>query len=410
MWVGEWSHGPFGLDAAKGQTFPVQRTVLVAVHSVTAGTRLADVWPLLESDPRVQLVFTRPPDVLMARGTDQFLAGLDGVVIPWQQAVQQRFDLAIAASSGQLDQVRAPVLALSHGIGFSKLNVRYAGFGAEAPLETAGMERSGLISHGRVIPSVIVVPTLQALAMLASAVPEATSAAIVGGDPGYDRLAASAHLRHAYRRALDVGTGKLVVVSSTWGAGSLLDKHPGILSRLARELAGTECHLAAALHPNSWSWHGRRQVKAWCAEAIRAGLLLVPPEEGWRALLVAADALIGDHGSVTCYAAAVGVPVLLGVMPARYIAPGSPVTSLANAAPLLGPGPLLPQLAAAADAWTAKRQLAMRARLTDAPGQAARTIRRVMYGLMNLAEPEGYAEVPPVPEPTVMRAGWERAS
>ena len=133
MWIGEWSYGPFGLDAAKGQTFPVQRTVLVAVHSVTAGTRLADVWPLLEPDPRVQLVFTRPPDVLTVRATDQFLAGLDGVVIPWQQAVQQKFDLAIAASSGHLDQVRAPVFALPHGIGFSKLNVRYAGSARRHP-------------------------------------------------------------------------------------------------------------------------------------------------------------------------------------------------------------------------------------------------------------------------------------
>ena len=57
MWNDEWVDGPFGLDAVKGRTFPTQRTVLVAVHSVTAGTRLGDVWPLLAPDHRVQLVF-----------------------------------------------------------------------------------------------------------------------------------------------------------------------------------------------------------------------------------------------------------------------------------------------------------------------------------------------------------------
>lgn len=402
MVISEWQYGPFGLDAVNGRTFPVQRTVLVVVHSVTAGTRLADVWPLVESDLRIQLVFTRPPDALMARGADQFLSALGGVVLPWQQAVQQRFDLAIAASTGHLDRVHAPVLGLSHGIGFSKLGVRYAGFGPEASLDVAGLERAGLIAHGRVIPSAIVVPTKQALKMLADAVPEAASAAVVGGDPCYDRLAASAHLRQVYRKALGAGRRKLVVVSSTWGAGSLLEEHPDILSRLARELPEDYC-LTAAVHPNAWSWHGRRQVRAWCAEAMRAGLLLVPPEEGWRALLVAGDWLIGDHGSVTCYAAASGLPVLLGVTPAGHIAPGSPVTCLARTAPLLAREPLLPQLASASTAWTAERHALMRARLTDAPGQAARIIRRVMYGLMNLSEPENHAKVPPVPAPAVMR-------
>jgi hypothetical protein len=47
----------------------------------------------------------------------------------------------------------------------------------------------------------------------------------------------------------------------------------------------------------------------------------------------------------------------------------------------------------------------MRARLTDAPGQAARIIRRVMYGLMDLTEPQNRPEVPPVPPPVVMRDG-----
>ena len=399
MWNDEWMDGPFGLDAAKGQTFPTQRTVLVAVHSITAATRLADVWPLLGSDHRIQLVFSRPPGALMAAGTDRFLEQLGGVVAPWQQAVQVRFDLAIAASYGQLERLHAPVLALSHGIGFSKLALRYEGCGKEAPLEVAGLERAGLVSHGRLIPSAVVVPTARDLEILAYTCPEAAQAAVVGGDPCYDRLDASLHLRAAYRRSLGVGDRKLVVVTSTWGAGSLLETRPDILSQLASQLPATEYCLAAIVHPNAWTWHGPLQVRAWCSEAARHGLILVDPDDGWRAVLAAADCLIGDHGSVTAYGAAIGVPILFGSLPTRHIVPGSPIARLAEMAPCLHLGPLAAQVARVTSTWSREYGAVMRACLTDVPGQSARILRRVMYGLMGLSEPGEMPVACPVPAP-----------
>ena len=65
MGYGKWEHGPFGLDAQRGQTLRYQRTVLVVVHTVTAGTRLVDVVPMLEADLRVQVVFTYAPSALI---------------------------------------------------------------------------------------------------------------------------------------------------------------------------------------------------------------------------------------------------------------------------------------------------------------------------------------------------------
>src|ERR1700733_2723618 len=89
----ERAHGPFGLDAQRGQTLRYQRTALVVIHTVTSGTRLADVVPLLEPDLRVQVVFTHAPSALISGGVHDYLDRLGGVVVPWQQATQTRFDL-----------------------------------------------------------------------------------------------------------------------------------------------------------------------------------------------------------------------------------------------------------------------------------------------------------------------------
>ncbi len=177
------------------------------------------------------------------------MSRLGGVVLPWQQATQIRFDLAVAASYGLLERVHAPV-------------------------------------------------------------------AVVAGDPCYDRLAASLPSRDIYRRALGVRGRKLVAVTSTWGPGSLLQRHRDLLPRLAGDLPGERYRVAAIVHPNVWHWHGPRQVTVWYADCVRRGLILVRPEDGWRGVLAASDVVIGDHGAVTCYATA-GVPVLLASYPAR---------------------------------------------------------------------------------------------
>jgi hypothetical protein len=60
-------------------------------------------------------------------------------------------------------------------------------------------------------------PSLERLARLRRACPEAASVAFVAGDPCYDRLVVSAGLRDTYRRALGVGDRRLVAVTSAPG-------------------------------------------------------------------------------------------------------------------------------------------------------------------------------------------------
>jgi hypothetical protein len=395
---GEWIRGPFGLDAGRGQTLPCQRTVLVVVHHLNAATRLTDIVPLLETDWRIQVVFTVAPSSLFAAGAAEFLARLGGVVVPWQQACQSAFDLAVAASPGLLEQVHAPVLTVPHGTGHNKYPARWDGPGPAARRETTGLELAGLVYRGRVIPSRIIVPTRGDAERLGTVCPPAGTLAVVGGDTCFDRLMASLPLRAQYRQALGVGDRKLVAVTSTWGPGSLFRQAPELPSRLATELPPDEYRVALFLHPHVWTWHSRRQVTAWLSEGLRHGLVLVPPEEGWRAVLTAADTVIGDHGSASSYAAGMGVPLLLAAFPddevdahalARYIHD--------HASGLRLNRPLEPQLRAATAAWDPAVSAVVRSRITDMPGGSARVIRRMMYELMKLPEPASAAPTRPVP-------------
>jgi hypothetical protein len=399
----ELVNGPFGIDAARWGTGCSSRTVLVVVHSVTAGTRLADVTPLLESDLRVHVVFTAAPSSFPA-GTIEFLRRLGAVVVPWQQAVRERFDLAVAAFYGRLEQLRAPVLTLPHGVGYSKYPTRWEGYGPPAARAAWGLERQQLVYHGRVVPAAIGLAHHERVAQLKRSCPEAVAAAFVAGDPCFDRLVASLPLRDTYRRALGVSAGqKLVVVSSTWGEGSLLGRYRDLIPRLVTELPRDEYRVVAILHPNVWHFYGPWQVLAWYADAVRGGLGLLPPEEGWRAALAAADLVVGDHGSVTYYAASIGVPVLLAAFPEDDVDPDSAVRTLGTVAPKLSlDRPFLPQLVDAPNAYSTDIHAALARGVTSVPRQSARVIRREMYRLMRLPEPTTELDPEPVPIPCLL--------
>lgn len=396
-----WVPGPFGLDALKGSTLPARRTVLAVAHHLTAATRLADVMPLLESDRRVAVAYTAAPASIFTGGLDAHLRDLGGLVVPWKQAMTTRWDLVVAASHGMLENLHGPVMTVLHGAGPGKLLPRLRGAGPPAARPVTGLIRERLVVAGRVVPSSIVLAHDRHLEMLERECPEASPVAFTGGDPCLDRLMASLPYRSVYRRALGVRPGRrLVFVSSTWNGDSLLGRHPDLLLRVAAELPRDRYQIVAALHPNVWTYHGKRQVMAWHADCLRLGVRLFPPEEGWRAGLVAADVCVGDHGSVTCYGAAIGVPVLLGTFPEDAVAPGTHVAGLGALAPRVDwDRPLAPQMEDAAHAFSGRVHAAMRGAISSRPGEAARLIRGEMYRLLRLPDRDCPPEVEPVPLP-----------
>jgi hypothetical protein len=113
--------------------------------------------------------------------------------------------------------------------------------------------------------------------------------------------------------------------------------------------------------------------------------------------------LIGDHGSATTYAAAVGVPVVRSPGPGGLTAPGSATELLGRLAPELAARRPLPDQFAAAVASSRTPAYASVARaVTSEPGRAARLLRTRMYGLMALPEPAGGATAAPVHVPALI--------
>ncbi|WP_367128993.1 hypothetical protein [Saccharothrix sp. HUAS TT1] len=357
------------------------KSVLAVVPHVVAGTRLVDLLPLLEADHRVQVLFTVEGSV---HGTAEFVRALGGHVVPWEQAIRHRFDLVLAASFRGLDRLHGEVLVVPHGAGALKSRAKPRRHGV---VPSHGLAREQLVRDGRVVAAAIALSHRDELDALRESCPDAEPAAVVAGDICLDRMVASTPYREHYRRALGVAADRrLVTVCSTWTPHSTFGAHIG----LYRELLATGCSVAAVLHPNVWSVHGARQVRAWLPE----GLLVIPPEEGWRAAVVAADVVVGDHGSCTQYAAALGKRVLVVPQPGGVLREGSLADLVYRLAPVIDPRrPSLDEAAAVPGVAEA---------ISSCPGRAGAILRRTMYRLMGLSEPARAVPVSPVAVPRVV--------
>ncbi len=392
MSAAEWLSVPVGIDASRWVTRSGCRDVLAVVHTVTSGQRLVEAVATIETDRRVQVVFTQGPDAF-SNGVDEFLRSTGGVVLSWQQAVREQFDLAVAAAYGGLRELHAPIAVLPHGAGYGKTHQG----------ESYGLDAQRLTHNGRVLMDAVALSHDSQLELLRQQCPEAVDKAVVVGDICYDRLAASVPSREDYRAALGVGPGQeLVVVASTWGRDSLFARDGDLLSHLHANLPPDRYRLAALMHPGVWFGHGRRQLRAWLTDSREAGLMLVPPEVDWRSVVVAADYLVGDHGSVPVYAASIDCPVLLTDQSLQAVhSAGSAQEALsATAVRLTATEPLAPQLD------TARRRARdvgakVAGRVTSRPGTAVVALQEQLYRLLGISAPGRHraVEAVPVPDP-----------
>ncbi|MDK0520445.1 hypothetical protein [Streptomyces sp. ML-6] len=394
---------PVGPDAARWRTFGSERTLVVAARTVTSLVRVLDVVPeIVHDDPRITVVFAYDPTSAFNDGVLDLLRASGCRTLPWPQLAELSPDLLISASENiKVPPGDYPVLVLPHGVGFHKQVPDSAGPGTRL----SGLVHDDLLTARR---AWLAVSHPDQEAQLAAAHPGAAGRTVLVGDPCLDRLRASVRWRERYRSALGVLPGqRLVLVSSTWGEESLAGSWPGLPADLLAQLPADEFRVALVLHPNVWSGHGSWQVRVMQQSALEAGLIAVDPTDGWQQTLVASDLVIGDHGSVTLYGAALGRPVLLGTFGSEAV-PGTAGHALRTVAePLEAGKPLRAQLEAATAGHRADRYEAITAGAFADPGKALPRLRALVYDLLGLARPERPARGPqvfPLPAPDAARA------
>ncbi|ONI88853.1 hypothetical protein ALI22I_17980 [Saccharothrix sp. ALI-22-I] len=391
---------PVGIRAGQWVTVESERTVLLVAHNVTTVTRLLDVVGAFDSDFRVQVVVTWSGSDPFHRDLTGFFADLGIVTVPWNEAVTTRFDLAIAASHhGGLTELNAPLVILSHGIGYTKYSPGKQENRKTGGRQTFGLSPQWLLYDGQPIAEALVLSHPEQLARMEASVPEAVHTAVVAGDPCFDRMRASLRRRRHYRHLLGADEHrKVVVVSSTWSSHSVLGSWPDLLRQLLAELPIDDYRVVAIAHPNTWAGHGPWQLRTWLADCLRAGLVLVPPAEGWRAALIAADCVIGDNGATTCYGAALGRPTLLAAFPQDNVAVGSAVEVLGRLAPRLDRRRSLREQVESVISRHGPDTFAEVAELvTSVPDESPQLLRSLFYRVLNLPEPPDEPKLWPVP-------------
>ncbi|MEU9077513.1 hypothetical protein [Kitasatospora sp. NPDC048538] len=392
-------------DEDRWETWPVRARVLAVARTLTSATRVLDVLTLLvRPQLGVRCYLTVNPGSAFTAGLGPYLADQQPAVtvIPWEEAVRYEFDLAVScAVHASMHRLRAPLVVLPHGAGYNRLVAESTGDGVSA----AGLSRQELTHRGRVFPAVIGLSHEEQFERLAATCPEALPHAREVGDLTFSRMLASRGRRDAYRAALGAVDGRrLVVVTSTWSRHSLAAHCLDLPRRLVTALPADEYAVAVVLHPNVWDRHDPELL---LATARGSGLRLIPPHQGWQTALVAADLLIGDHGSVSFYGAALDRPTLLVATGAAELDPGSPTYAFGQAAPALDPdGDLHAQLEAAVATYDPELLRPVTDRSLGQRDRAVPALAPVLFGFLadkvdDLTTPTA---LPPYPAPVPLPA------
>lgn len=380
---------------------PPKAAVIGVARTLTSATRVLDVMRLLRAEDGIEKYCTVNPGSAFGDGLDAYLAASGVQFLSWQEATRRSFDLAVACSvHPTMRRLDAPLMVLPHGAGYNRLVSESTG-DTSSP---AGLSRKELMRRGKVVPATIGVSHEEQLTRLAETCPEALPHARVVGDWCFQRILASAPQRDRYRARLGAVHGRrLVVVHSTWSEHSLLGRWPGLPLDLVTSLPADEFAVAAVFHPNVWARHSRGGVLERLGPAMDAGLMLIPPQEGWRAAVIASDWVVGDHGSTTFYSAAAERVTLLAATGLDELHPLSPAAEFGHKAPRLDPrGDLYAQLLAVADAYDPDTLRPVVDRQLGSVDKSGEITRQEMYAPLakhGVRLPHSAPEPDPVPPP-----------
>ncbi|MBT2411534.1 translation initiation factor 2 [Streptomyces sp. ISL-12] len=355
---------------------------------------MLDVLPVFSGDDRITRLFTLVPGSDFGADALSAIDALGGRTVPWSEACHRSYDLVVAASpKGDLRLLRGPHVLLPHGAGFNKSIPGEGSADSASGLDPAYLRRTEhdapIALHALAHPGQV--------ATVAAMDSKAARHAKVIGDLTLERVLASSSLRDRYRAALGTGARELLVLVSTWGPESLIRRHPGLPAALAAHLPHDEYQLALVIHPNERSLLGTYELTERLAPALDAGMILPAPHEEWASVLIAADALVTDHGSTALYyCAARDRPVVSVHQGGDELIPDSPMGVLLDRVPKPGRAEEI------VDALRAYRpgpgQAAAEAAFAP-PGDAVDRLRTEVYALLGLAPPTHTLTPRPLPSP-----------
>lgn len=359
-----------------------RRRVLVVVRNGASLSRLHDCLQVATRDHRIVWSWTIDAGSLFAAGLEAELQRAGVPYVPWAVAVRQRYDLVIAAHTGPgLHQLDGPRIVVPHGVGANRLVPHRTG-DRTSPV---GFSRGELMVGDAVVPDHLGISDECLLVQLAESCPEALDRAFVMGDPAWDRIVSGLPLRERLRAELGVRPGqRLVVASTTWNGTSLWGQRDRLVERLLAQLPADEYRVLLVTHPNLVAEHSRYHLDGLLADARASGLLSVLPHSDWHVAPIVADVAVGDHGSVSVYLAALGVPFyLVGTGSAELAAGSTTGRFVAQARTLDAHGDLRAQLEAA-PAPEENAVHAAGAPLVRHQGQALDLLQRKVYQVLGL--------------------------
>lgn len=372
--------------------------VLVVVRTFTTVDRLRTILETLFPDaPEVKFVVECGS--VFADRLVEYLRELEFEVLDMAQARRTRFDVILAAhATAALGKLKGPVIVCPHGAGYNRLVPKSTGCDRVA----TGLVESQLTTRfGRIIPKVLFVSHEEQRDRLLASSPKIAERAIVLGDPVFDRIVASLVRREHYRRIFGVGDEqKLVVVTSTWGPYGTVGCESSLPRRLLAQLPADEYKVLLIMHPNIWAGHSPALIKLLLRDELDSGLIIVPPRAPWEAGLIAADLVIGDHSSLSIYAAALGRRFLLAADGSPELVPGSPLARLCAEAPRLDPsGAVREQIESHLDAAPLRSGVEIADMIFQERGNSWQIFRSVVRDIVGLPKLDKPPRMTPVDDP-----------
>jgi hypothetical protein len=394
-----------GRDLEK-ETLKIHRYLLVVIRTHTSMDRVFELLEVVGEGINIAIKFVLDVGSKFAREVADKVRELGAELIEWAEAKQLHWDAIFAAhvdhQLADLCEFSGKLFVVPHGVGYNRKRLISTGGMPGA----AGLSAHELTHDGKVFPALIGLSSSEQRTRLC---PEALGREIVIGDLVRDKLIENRWKRRHFRRLLGIGKRKLIVVSSTWGPWSTFATQKEIITRLVADLPSDEYAVALVLHPNIWYGSSAYELRVQLRNELDSGLLIIDHLR-WQGALIAADLVIGDHGSCTAYAVAMGLPVLIAACGSEELDEDSPLAALHADLPRLdATKSLRDQVDEALRDHVPGRWKHHTDKLFELPGEGLKAAANALRGLMDLPPLTGRPRGTEVEPPEAVRGKPTRA-